>query len=165
MIQLIRSQPLSHFANLVRLNERQLLRVFIISPWIVSPENNEFRPLAQVALSVRTAKARLSVLSRSPTSTSHSAALSLLQNTPNSELLYLESLHAKLYLVECRTLKAAVFGSPNFTPQGDREYRELAADIRAVRSTDPSSEFVDDLFLFARELMADRSARFQQRLG
>jgi phosphatidylserine/phosphatidylglycerophosphate/cardiolipin synthase-like enzyme len=85
--------------------------------------------------------------------------------TQGSEVLLLESLHAKLYLLQAADLQVAVLGSPNFTPSGDDGNRELAIEVRSIKETDPSALLVRDLFLFARELMADTDTHFLKRFG
>lgn len=142
-----------------------MLRVYLVSPWLISHESEEFGPLARILSSIRTSGARLSVLTRTPEKVSHQRAVDLCIDIPTSEVLYLDALHAKLYLCEARGLRAAFIGSPNFTPHGDRIHRELAVEIRSIKETDPGALLVEDLFLFARELMTDRSATFRKRLG
>jgi len=164
-IQLIRSTPLTRFADLTRLNKARLLRAYIVSPWIVAPEVDEFVPLVTTILSIRESRARLTVVTRPPDQAGHQRALNLLAKLPQVEILFLKSLHAKLYLLECNGLRAGLFGSPNFTPQGDTENLELAADIRSVRSSDIAAEFLENLFGFVRELMADSDSRFFKRVG
>jgi hypothetical protein len=163
VLKLVTEQPLSRFAETARLSERRLRRVYVISPWIVQREN-EFFALGKLLVTVRSARARLSVITREPTFESHGRAISAIRNTvPEADIVFLPSLHAKLYLLQSETLKAALFGSPNFTPQGNSLNRELAADVRALRSTDAESEFIDDLFSYARQLMSEEDARFVVR--
>jgi hypothetical protein len=155
---------LSQFSELARLNERALLRVFLISPWITASDP-EFPPLARLLTSVRNAGARISVLTRRPDKASHLAAIQLIASLAHSEVLYLDTLHAKLYLLECNQLRVAMLGSPNFTVEGDTVHRELAVEVRSVHDSDAASAFIQDLFLFARELMADNRAHFRKRYG
>ena len=164
-IQLIRLTPLTRFAELLRLNKARLLRAYIVSPWIIAPEVDEFIPLMSTILAVRESKARLTIVTRPPDHAGHQRALQLLAKLPQAEILLLNSLHAKLYLMECNGLRAGLFGSPNFTPQGDTDNLELAADIRSVRSSDIAGEFLENLFGFVRELMADPNSRFMKRVG
>jgi len=96
---------------------------------------------------------------------SHARAVTLCEEVQRSEVLYLDSLHAKLYLLESNGLRAAVIGSPNFTPHGDRVHRELAVEVRSIRDSDASAMLVEDLFLFARELMTDPAAKFKKRFA
>jgi len=161
----VRSRPLSRFADLVHICEPRLLRVFLVSPWVVSTESEDFPPLVRLLLSVRKSRARLTVLTRTPGTTAHSNAVTLCERTPRSETLYLDSLHAKLYLLEANGLRAAMIGSPNFTPHGDRVQRELAVEVRSITDSDDAAALVEDLFLFARELMTDPSARFHKRFA
>lgn len=161
--RIVKTKALSRFAELAHLSESRLLRIFLVSPWIISNDARDFAPLVQLLQSVTAAGARLSVLTRTPDKTAHSRAVKLCEETPMTEVLYLDSLHAKLYLLESNDLKAAMIGSPNFTPHGDRVHRELAVEIRSVNEADAGAMLVQDLFHFARELMADRSAVFHKR--
>lgn len=161
--RIVRSRPLSQFANIAHLCERRLRRVFIISPWIVAGNSSEFGPLARVLESVKIRGASLSVLTRPPTNPSHLRAVSMCCEVPRSEILFLGSLHAKLYLLEADDLRASMIGSPNFTPHGDRIHRELAVEIRSIRDSDAGAMLVKDLFLFARELMTDSATYFHKR--
>lgn len=86
-------------------------------------------------------------------------------DVPHSEILYLESLHAKLYLLEADDLRESMIGSPNFTPHGDRIHKELAIEIRSIRESDAGALLVEDLFLFARELMTDPATYFHKRVA
>lgn len=142
-----------------------MLRVFLVSPWIVAAEGSEFTALGRLLESIRVAGARLSVLTRTPEQANHSRAVALCAQSPHSEILFLDSLHAKLYLLDSNGLRAAMIGSPNFTPSGDLRHRELAVEIRSVRDSDPAGMLVEDLFLFAREVMTDRNAVFHKRFG
>ncbi len=163
--RIVKSRPLSRFADLAHLSERDLLRVFVVSPWVVSDEDSDYGPLVRLLSSVRSAGARLSVLTRTPDKASHLHAVEMCVKMPQSEVLYLDSLHAKLYLLESNGLRAAMIGSPNFTPQGDRMHRELAVEVRSIKDSDAGAMLVQDLFLFARELMSDSTARFRKRFG
>ena len=163
--RVIRSRPLSRFADLVHHSERNLLRVFVVAPWVVSGESRDFPPLVRLLSSIRNAGARLTVLTRTPLTAAHSRAIDLCAKTPHSEILYLDSLHAKLYLLESNGLRAATIGSPNFTPHGDRVHRELAVEVRSIKDSDAGAMLVEDLFLFARELMSDPAARFHKRFA
>jgi len=95
----------------------------------------------------------------------HARAVELCGAAHHSETLFLDTLHAKLYLLEANGLRAAMIGSPNFTPSGDRLHRELAVEIRSIRDSDPAAQLVEDLFLFARDLMSDPAARFHKRFA
>lgn len=161
--RIVKKRALSRFAELAHLSESRLLRVFLVSPWIISADSEDFVPLIQLLESVRIARARLTVLTRTPDMAAHSRAVQLCERTPMTEILYLDSLHAKLYLLESNDLRAAMIGSPNFTPHGDRVHRELAVEVRSVNESDAGAMLVQDLFLFARELMLDRSATFRKR--
>jgi len=163
--RLVKSRPLSRFAELAHHCERDLIRVFLVSPWVVSGADKDFVPLVRILESVRVAGARLSVLTRTPTIASHARAVALCEETIHSETLYLDSLHAKLYLLESNLLRAAMIGSPNFTPSGDRVHRELAVEIRSIKESDAGAMLIEDLFLFARELMSDPAATFHKRLS
>ena len=46
-------------------------------------------------------------------------------------IVYLPSLHAKLYLVKDSGQRVAMFGSPNMTVTGDRQNVELAVEVRS----------------------------------
>lgn len=165
MLHIVRSRPLTRFADLARLNERRLRRVFIISPWIGASGDSEFVPLVRTIVSAQQAKAKISVLTRRPDKSSHQSAVAAVSRLDQSEVLYLDSLHAKLYLLECNGLRVAIFGSPNFTTHGDQEWRELAVDVRSTGEADPAARFISDLFAFGRDLMSDRAAYFHKRLG
>jgi hypothetical protein len=165
MLTIVRERPMSRLAHTVRTYERTLRRIILISPWMGSPARNAFPPLAQVIVCAQSAKALLTVLTRRPDKVNHAAAVAALATITTSEVLFLNSLHAKLYLVECEGLRVALFGSPNLTPEGDSLYRELAVDVRSTRESDASGEFVADLFAFARDLMTDPSATFYKRRG
>lgn len=159
----IRAQPLTRFADAAKAHERSLLRAFIISPWIVVREKRDFPPFARLITSVRESGARLTVLTRTPDRASHVEAVSLISQLPRAEILYLDALHAKLYLLECNGFRIAMVGSPNFTPEGDQEHRELAVEIRSGKESNPASTLVRDLFSFAVELMSDEAARIHKR--
>lgn len=105
----------------------------------------------------------MTVLTRSPDKASHLEAVNLISQIPRAEIVYLDSLHAKLYLLECNGFRIAMLGSPNFTPEGDTQHRELAVEIRSGRESDAASILVRDLFAFAVELMSDESARILKR--
>jgi phosphatidylserine/phosphatidylglycerophosphate/cardiolipin synthase-like enzyme len=163
--RIVSSAPLTRFADLAHHCERGLLRIYLVSPWIVAGDSREFTALNRVLQSVRVAGARLSVLTRSPDLASHQRAVNLCSALPLSEVLYLDSLHAKLYLLESNGLRAAMIGSPNFTIHGDQVHRELAVEVRSIRDSDPAAQLVEDLFLFAREIMSDRATKVHKRLA
>ncbi len=159
----IRSQPLTRFADAARAHEESLLRAFVVSPWIVGREKRDFPPFARLLATIRASGARLTVLTRSPDKASHLEAVNLISQIPRAEIVYLDSLHAKLYLLECNGFRIAMLGSPNFTPEGDKEHRELAVEIRSGKESDAAGILVRDLFAFAVELMSDESARILKR--
>jgi hypothetical protein len=164
-IAIVRVSPLSKFAETARLNQSGLLRAFLISPWIVVNGDEEFTPLIKLILAAKESGARLTVITRPPTLAGHDKAIKLIARLVKAEILFMRNLHAKLYLLECNGLRAGMFGSPNFTPYGDKRNVELAADVRSVRSTDLAAQFLDDLFVFARELMSDPDVRIVKKLG
>ena len=160
----IRTQPLTRFADAARAHEETLLRAFLVSPWILVREEQEFPPFARLLETVRVSKARLTVLTRPPDKASHLQAVNLISEIPHSEIFYLDSLHAKLYLLECNAFRIAMIGSPNFTPEGDTLHRELAVEIRSARESDVAGLLVRDLFAFSLDLMSDETARVHKRL-
>jgi phosphatidylserine/phosphatidylglycerophosphate/cardiolipin synthase-like enzyme len=163
--RIVTTHPLTRFAELAHHCGRQLRRIYVVSPWIISARNEDFIPLVQILQAVRESGARLSVLTRSPEGANHERAIRLCDEVPQSETLYLDSLHAKLYLLEANGLRAAMIGSPNFTPHGDSVHRELAVEIRSIKDADPGSMLIDDLFAFAREVMSERAAKVHKRLA
>lgn len=162
--RVISRAPLTAFAEVVRLCTPDLLRIFLISPWIVSKAASDFVPLSSIIAAAQSSGAKLSVLTRTPAYESHHQAVERCRQLPNCEVLFLDSLHAKLYLLQSRYLRVAMMGSPNFTPSGDRVHRELALELRSVKDSDASAALIDDLFLYGRDLMSDRDARVSQRL-
>lgn len=162
--KLIRSEPLSRFADAARANERSLVRAFLVSPWIVARDAREFPAFARLITTLQASKARVTVLTRAPTGPGHQEAINLLSLLTEAEIIYLNTLHAKLYLLECNTLRIAMLGSPNFTLEGDKEWRELAVEIRSTRESDAAALLVRDLFGFALDLMSDEAARVYKRL-
>jgi phosphatidylserine/phosphatidylglycerophosphate/cardiolipin synthase-like enzyme len=159
----VRSEPLSYFADLAKAFERSLIRMYLVSPWIVLHESREFPALARALSAVRQSGARLTTVTRTPVEASHARAVDLIAAIPEAEIVFLDSLHAKLYLLDCNGARIAMVGSPNFTPQGDHQHRELAVLVRSSRDSDAASLLARDLFDFALELMSDPSAKIHKR--
>lgn len=164
LAEVVRKAPLTRFGQLVRLTEPNLLRVVIVSPWIVTAEPH-LPPLIQIVAAAQSSKARLTVLTRKPDKVRHQDAIDYIATVEGAEILFHNSLHAKLYLLEANGLRVAMMGSPNFTPEGDALHRELAIQVRSTREGDAADALVKDLFLFAREIMADGNAHFYKRVG
>jgi hypothetical protein len=162
--RLIRSQPLTCFADAARANEGSLVRAFLVSPWIVARDGREFPAFARLIATLRASEARVTVLTRAPDKAGHLEAIRLLSTLAQVEILFLDNLHAKLYLLECNMLRIAMLGSPNFTLEGDREWRELAVEIRSTRESDAAALLVRDLFGYALDLISDEGARVHKRL-
>ena len=160
----VRSEPLTRFTNAARAYERSLIRAFLISPWIVARSPGEFPAFGRLISTLQASKARVTVLTRTPDNAGHHAAVELLSRLSQVEIFFLDSLHAKIYLLECNTFRLAMVGSPNFTLQGDSEWRELAVEVRSGRQADVAAQLVRDLFGYAVDLISDDAARVHKRL-
>jgi hypothetical protein len=155
---------LTRFADAAKANERSLVRAFVISPWIVARDGREFPAFARLITTFRASEARVTVLTRAPDRVGHRDAIDLLSTLAQAEIVFLNTLHAKLYLLECNALRIAMLGSPNFTLEGDKEWRELAVEIRSTRESDAPALLVRDLFGFALDLMSDEAAQVHKPL-
>lgn len=132
-VELLTSPWSTRFYDLVNLAEEEL---FLVSPFLGN------RPLAKVSnlLSEKQASRQirvnivtnLAVDSLINGSLDVSALLSLVQTIPNSTVVYLPSLHAKMYIADT---KAAVITSANLTTNGlsgNHEYGVLLRDKKLV---------------------------------
>jgi len=163
MIKLVSERALTHFANMVSVHSRSLRHAWIVSPWITTTES--FYALNVTIGVIQTSRAQLSVVTRPPDKPNHRAAVVALEALAQTEIFYLDQLHAKLYLMECDGLRAALIGSANFTEEGDTELVEVVADVRSSRETDDAARFTRELFDFARELTVHADSECIKNLG
>lgn len=63
-------------------------------------------------------------------------------------IYYNNALHTKLYIADCDGFRAAILGSPNFTPAGEHRNIELAVEVRTTMSTKS-----DDIAALTYDLM------------
>lgn len=152
-IRILTNSVLTSFADLVNANKRRLYRVWLVAPWISSSESG-LDPLLRILDAMRDTHCRLVVITRRPIFAWHDRAISTLCRHPHREVFRCESLHTKLYILECNGFRAAVLGSPNLTPAANAENRELAVEFRTTVEgrSDPTAALMSELLTYAWSL-------------
>jgi hypothetical protein len=112
-IRILTDNVLTSFADLVNANKRRLYRLWLIAPWIGSTGAG-LDPVLRIVDALQNSHCRLVVITRHPTFVWHGRAITALCRHPHREVFECNSLHTKLYIVECNGFRAAVFGSPKF---------------------------------------------------
>jgi phosphatidylserine/phosphatidylglycerophosphate/cardiolipin synthase-like enzyme len=87
----------------------------------------------------------------------------MLREKTSCEVMFSAQLHAKLYILECDGFRYAMLGSANLTRRADNKNRELAVEFRTTctNRSDPVAAMIDELLVFAYELMSDEAAQLQ----
>ncbi len=152
-VRILTEGILSTFADLVHSNKHRLYRISIIAPWIGS---SDFRrdPVLRVVEAVRGTNCKLLIITRTPIYAWHQRAVDVLRRHTKTSVFRCDSLHTKLYVLECNGFRAAIFGSPNLTPRADEENRELAVEFRTSMqgADDPTAALVSELLTYASYL-------------
>lgn len=152
-VRLIAEGALSSFADLVYSRQRSLYKLWIISPWIGVGDEGD-TPVLRMIDALKTRKPSTIVVTRKPDTAWHFSAVRRLAQQPNCQVYTCPDLHTKLYIAECDGFRAAVLGSPNLTPAGDRRNKELAVEFRASQGGVRSDvwQVIRDLRTYASEL-------------
>lgn len=117
-------------------------------------------PLQLMVDAVRTKpRCMVTVITRQPKKKDawHSDALTLLKNNVRPTIFFCETLHTKLYILECENFVCAMLGSPNLTAGGNSANIELALEVRnhSLRTKDEVTWMLRELVDYARGLLAD----------
>jgi hypothetical protein len=104
-------------------------RITVVSPWLGAYDIDDLGFLELIAWAQRT-RARLTLVTRSPTTSQHQRAVEAVASIPGGVVLFNERLHAKLYVSDSEHGDGfAVMGSANMTRSSTRLH-EIGAVIR-----------------------------------
>lgn len=160
MLRLVTDGILRSFADLVYANQQRIYQVWLISPWI-GGEDERQDTLFRLIDGIRSVGAGATLITRPPIHAWHVRGIELLRANTGVVVYTCRDLHTKLYLLECNGFRAAVLGSPNLTPRGDRTNRELAIELRTtVEGRDnPIAEVITQLTEYAFYLRGEDDVR------
>jgi hypothetical protein len=152
-LNILTENVLTSFADLVQVNKRRIYKIWIIAPWI-GYKGIGTDALSKIMDSLDGTRATLTVITRPPEFVWHYRAVEYLKQHPHREIFHCQSLHTKLYIVECDGFRAAIFGSPNMTSAADTDNRELAVEFRTTRQSteDPTAAIMRQLITYASSL-------------
>jgi phosphatidylserine/phosphatidylglycerophosphate/cardiolipin synthase-like enzyme len=161
-LSLIADGTLSTLSDVAFANKYRLRRMWLISPWITATDHKE-DPLHRLIEAYQVRRCVIRLLTRPPRDSWHIEAVQLLRDNANCEIMFSPQLHAKLYILECDGFRYAMLGSPNLTRRADSKNRELAIELRTTLSSpsDEVSAMMNELLVFAYELMSDEEAQLQ----
>lgn len=164
-VRLITEGALSSFADLVYSRQKSLYRLWIISPWIGIGDEGD-PPVLRMLDALRAKQPSMIVVTRKPDSAWHLTAVQRLSRQRNCQVYCCPDLHTKLYIAECDDFQAAVLGSPNLTPAGNRRNKELAVEFRALQGGARRDvwQIIDDLRAYAWELRSLQNVRLMEGL-
>jgi phosphatidylserine/phosphatidylglycerophosphate/cardiolipin synthase-like enzyme len=159
---LIADGSLSTLADVAFANKYRLRRMWLISPWI-SASYNKADPVCRLIEAYRERHCTIRLLTRPPRDCWHLDAIRTLRERTSCEVMYSAQLHAKLYILECDGFRYGMLGSANLTRKADYKNRELAVEFRTTctNRSDPVAAMIDELLVFAYELMSDEAAQLQ----
>ena len=164
-VRILTDRVLKAFAELVHAYSNRVFRIWVITPWLSSEDDDE-DALLQLLDSIRRSRGcSLIVVTRPPASDQHLAAIVALRRHASTTIYLCASLHTKLYIAECDGFRAAVLGSPNFTTRGDRVNRELAVEFRTTAEdarVDPTAALVSELIQYASAILNEDDVTFYQ---
>lgn len=161
-LSLVADGTLSTLSDVAFANKYRLRRMWLISPWITATDHKA-DPLYRLIEAYRVRHCVIRLLTRPPRDAWHIEAVQLLRTNTSCEIMFSAQLHAKLYILECDGFRYAMFGSPNLTRRADSKNRELAIELRTTFSspTDAASAMMNELLVFAHELMSEDEAQLQ----
>lgn len=158
--KILTENVLTSFADLVSANRRRLYRLWLIAPWIGSTGQGD-DSVTRIAEALNGSHCRVILITRRPTAVWHDQAIRVLARHPHREFFLCESLHTKLYILECNGFRSAIFGSPNLTPAADYRNRELAIEFRTTIQgrTESTAALVSELISYASTLRGQDDVR------
>lgn len=162
-IRLLTNAILKTFIDLVYHNRGRIRRIWLVTPWIGGADSGR-DPLYILVDALRTTSCHIVLITRPPREIWHEKAVLLLERHLRTTVYLCESLHTKLYLLECDGFRAAVLGSPNLTPRGDRVNREIAVELRStyISDEDELSAIINELIEYASALRGEDDVLLKQ---
>lgn len=163
-IRLIERSILSEFMDLLLANRERIYRLWIVSPWL-SVGRGSADPLSVLAHTIQEQKFQATIITRPPREDWHHKCVDLLHETRKARVLTIDSLHSKLYLMECNGFRAAILGSVNFTMRGNEQNLELGIEISSTEEHGKSDESVilSGLIAYAEELTSHPDVQILSR--
>jgi phosphatidylserine/phosphatidylglycerophosphate/cardiolipin synthase-like enzyme len=163
-IRLIENSIMAEFVDLLVANRQRVYRLWIVSPWL-SVGNNPADPFSVLAYTIHQHDFQATVITRPPREMWHHKCVQLLQETRKARLMTIDSLHSKLYVMECNGFRAAILGSVNFTMRGNDHNLELAIEISSTEEHGKSDEssILTRLISYAEELTSHPDVRLLER--
>jgi len=158
--KILTENVLTAFADIVVANKRRLYRMWLVAPWIGS-DTDGTDAVARIMEALKATHCRVVVITRRPMFVWHHRAVELLASHPQCEIFVCETLHTKLYIVECNGFRAAIFGSPNLTPAANLRNRELAIEFRSTVQgrSDPTAALISELVSYGSFLRGQDDVR------
>jgi len=119
--RVVRRAVLQKFLSRVLAETKPCERLLIVSPWITAMRGQKY-PLDRV-LGLLPPSAFISVVTRQPGFASHEEAVQIVAMHRNSEIIYNDSIHAKIYVAtfDRDRRKIALIGSANLTSRGNTQ--------------------------------------------
>jgi HKD family nuclease len=131
--ELVTERSVERFLLRLFLRETRLHGLYIVSPFIASMAGCRFS-LLDLRRKVEAERVPTYLITREPAEPYHEEALSVLLGSPQIEIRYNPSLHAKLYVAwaEREPESFALFGSGNLTTQAIESNIELAMMVYSM---------------------------------
>ena len=132
--------------------------LIIISPFI-SDLGGETYSLKEIVNKITQDKTPTYVVTRKPIERYQQEGISVLKDSPFTEIRYNDSIHAKLYICWCRKNEDdsfALFGSGNLTSGGVRQNLELGM---MIYSHDHGRKIIRDLYYWSINQLRTQSKR------
>lgn len=162
-VRVITHSTLRTFADAVYAYRDRAKRLWMISPWL-GTEDRATDPLLLLLDAVRNGRCDLTIVTRRPTATWHSDALQVIKANARATFFYCNSLHSKLYILECDGFRMAMFGSPNLTPRANEKNKEVAVEFRTTVSSpaDDVAQLISELTQYARDICGEDDVELVQ---
>jgi len=155
--RLITKNILRAFADLVHVYQDRLYRLWIVSPWLSTQDDNQ-DSLILLTDALRDRGCTVILVTRPPEAAWHQRALEHLRANCDITVYFCSTLHTKLYVLECNGFRAAILGSANFTARANRTNRELAIELRTTTENpvnDDVAGIISELTEYASSLRGE----------
>ncbi|MHA1400214.1 MAG: phospholipase D-like domain-containing protein [Candidatus Heimdallarchaeaceae archaeon] len=136
--EIIKKNAVATFLSNIMQCKEDIFEIWIVSPWVSIIEKwkdvyDTFDSTFESFLKkIKKQKINVTIVTRPPSSATEKKFIQRFEEIETARIIFLQSLHAKIYICENKTMNFAMIGSPNFT-MGSFTNLEIGLLINAIK--------------------------------
>jgi len=139
--------------------------IWIVSPWVSVIERWQdtfdkfYSTFDSFIKRIDRKKINVTIVTRSPTSDTENSFIQKFEEIETARILFLQTLHAKIYICENKKMDFAIIGSPNFTTKSISNI-EVGLFINAIQD---GKKIIEDLIETCNDIISLKKCVYHKK--